>query len=280
MALEQRLRAEALSSGMPLSRLRKMVAFDRLLARLVHGAPSTWVLKGGLALQVRFADSARSTKDVDLQTREASARAVELLVSCALLDMDDYFSFAIARPTSVSPGGMRCAVEARLDGREFERFHVDLGVDQETVGTSMVARVTSLLAFAGVPPVEIACLPLEQHVAEKVHALTRPRGSGEGSRVKDLADIVLVAETSRLEAAVLAEALAVTFAAAATHEMPRELPTPPRDWVTPYRVLAEELGLQAENLDTAAATAKRLVDPILGGQTRGHWSPDGTGWHA
>ena len=33
-ALEDRLRAQSITSGMPLVRLRKMVAFDRFLARL------------------------------------------------------------------------------------------------------------------------------------------------------------------------------------------------------------------------------------------------------
>ena len=65
-ALETRLRNRSLSSGMPLVRLRKMVAFDRLLARLTKSQPDQWVLKGGLALQLRLGDRARTTKDIDL----------------------------------------------------------------------------------------------------------------------------------------------------------------------------------------------------------------------
>jgi hypothetical protein len=46
MALEERLRQESLSTGVPLVRLRKTVAFDRILARLAAGAGGSWVLKG------------------------------------------------------------------------------------------------------------------------------------------------------------------------------------------------------------------------------------------
>ena len=65
-ALETRLREQSLSSNLPLVRLRKMVAFDRLLTRIVQIQPNQWVLKGGLALQLRLGDRARTPKDIDL----------------------------------------------------------------------------------------------------------------------------------------------------------------------------------------------------------------------
>jgi hypothetical protein len=49
-ALETRLRTLSQRDKVPLVRLRKLVAFDRLLARLLHAQPEAWVLKGGLAL--------------------------------------------------------------------------------------------------------------------------------------------------------------------------------------------------------------------------------------
>lgn len=52
-ALEDRLRQQSLQSGIPLVRMRKMIAFDRFLARLFQAQPSQWVVKGGLALQLR-----------------------------------------------------------------------------------------------------------------------------------------------------------------------------------------------------------------------------------
>jgi len=48
-ALKTRLLVLSREGGGPLVRLRKSVAFDRLLARLFAVAPDRWVLKGGLA---------------------------------------------------------------------------------------------------------------------------------------------------------------------------------------------------------------------------------------
>lgn len=49
-ALENRLKTEALRTGVPYDRLRKEAAFQRLLARVQRVAPrDSWALKGALA---------------------------------------------------------------------------------------------------------------------------------------------------------------------------------------------------------------------------------------
>ena len=56
-ALEDRLQDIAKKEGVDLQRLRREVAFDRLLARLFQGGePRTvpWVLKGGYAMELRI----------------------------------------------------------------------------------------------------------------------------------------------------------------------------------------------------------------------------------
>jgi len=53
-ALEQRLITLANQTGVPLVRLRKLVVFDRLMARLSAVASSGWVLKGAVALNPKF----------------------------------------------------------------------------------------------------------------------------------------------------------------------------------------------------------------------------------
>jgi hypothetical protein len=64
-ALEERLRRLSLESNTSPSRLRKLVAFDRLLARMVAGEPGLWIIKGGYALEMRLGARARTTRDVD-----------------------------------------------------------------------------------------------------------------------------------------------------------------------------------------------------------------------
>jgi hypothetical protein len=65
-ALEARLKRYAVEEGVPLDRLRKEAAYQRLLARLVEVAPPvTWALKGGLAMIARVGRDARATRDAD-----------------------------------------------------------------------------------------------------------------------------------------------------------------------------------------------------------------------
>lgn len=77
IALETRLIERSQRDGIDLQRLRRHVAFDRLLARMFWGAArarNAWVLKGGYALEMRF-HRARTTKDLDLTRRPRAARA-------------------------------------------------------------------------------------------------------------------------------------------------------------------------------------------------------------
>ena len=60
-ALEERLTKIARVEGIDLQRIRRQVAFDRLLARLALAPGNPWVLKGGYAMELRYR-MARSTK--------------------------------------------------------------------------------------------------------------------------------------------------------------------------------------------------------------------------
>ncbi len=60
-SLEQRLATTARNTGVPINRLRKEGASQRLLTRLASGLPNdSWALKGGLALIARLDTVTRS----------------------------------------------------------------------------------------------------------------------------------------------------------------------------------------------------------------------------
>src|SRR5689334_13031612 len=102
-ALEARLNERARRDGVDLQRLRRQVAFDRLLARMFDPSQPVsegWVLKGGYALEMRF-HLARSTKDLDLTVRSGgersgdSASLRERLQLAASIDLPDFFTFIV-----------------------------------------------------------------------------------------------------------------------------------------------------------------------------------------
>lgn len=266
-ALEQRLRARAAGDGARLARDRKRVAFDRLLARLNEVAPGDWLLKGGFALDLRLADRARATRDVDLDWQADEEKLAETLIEAAGVSGDDFFTFGIER-TGMAPerlgGSHRFRVTASLAGRPFETFLLDVGLRSSLVDERDTLTTTDLLAFAEIEPVEVPAVPLERHIAEKLHAYTRRYGDDQpSSRVKDLIDLVLMSELASFEYSRLRDAIVRTFGERETHELPASLPAPPGDWAQPYRVLAAEVGLDAD-LASGHRAAAAFLDPILG----------------
>ena len=96
---------------------------------------------------------------------------------------------------------MRYRVRAELAGRRFEEVMVDMGFSDPLKWKPEPIRGQDLLAFADIEPIEVPVLPLEQHVAEKVHAYTRTYSQGRrSSRAKDLVDLVLVKQFMVLDA--------------------------------------------------------------------------------
>jgi hypothetical protein len=95
-ALEDRLK-NAQNETVGLSRLRKRVVFERLLARLSAQAVGEWVLKGGFALELRFDELSRSTKDIDVDWSLGEEDATERLLDAADLDIGDMFEFHLQR---------------------------------------------------------------------------------------------------------------------------------------------------------------------------------------
>jgi hypothetical protein len=280
-ALEDRLRHRSLQAGVPLVRLRKMVAFDRFLARLIQSSPDGWVLKGGLALQLRLEEGARTTKDMDLLHLAHQNDIHRALATAGALGMGDWFTFEVAKPVRPAMedfGGTRFGIRSILDGRIFEEFHLDIGVGDPIVGTIEYLITPALLEFADIQPTVVPCYPITQQIAEKVHALTRPHPSGEVSRVKDLVDILLLAELGEMDGEHLLQALQATFYARQTHSLPIIFPDIPAGWAISFRKIADEVGLSYRSLEDASNAVKRFLNPILSGEVRGRWDPVRWSW--
>ncbi len=284
-ALEDRLRARARGRQLPVARLRKEVVFDRLLARLLVVAPDRWILKGGLALDYRLGERARTTKDMDVGRQDTVEASTRDLMAAAQLDGGDYFVYTVEATDALAAleegAAVRYRVQADLAGRLFERAVIDVGFDAPFVHPVEYVRGPDLLTFADLAPVAVPTIPLAYHVAEKVHAYSRQYGPGgrPSTRVKDLIDLALIAATSLLTYGAVRAALEWTFTRRATHPLPLSLPVPPSGWAASYATIAREIGL-----DTAMAVgysrAALCLDPVLGGtgQSALTWQPDAGLW--
>lgn len=258
-ALETRLQTRASELGTDLQRLRRQVAFDRFLARMFSQGPKAaypWVLKGGYAMELRM-HFARTTKDIDLtlhdgtrlskNPKERAEQVRTMLQEAAASPFDDYFEFLVGEARQdldgAPEGGNRYPIQARMDGRDFARFHVDVGVGDEVLEPLEVVTGEDWLGFGGVAPPSFPIISAEQQFAEKLHAYTLPRGERVNTRTKDLIDMVLLIRGEKLDKDKTAAAVRATFLKRATHDVPRELDPPPAEWEPVFDALAKECDL-------------------------------------
>lgn len=271
-ALEDRLNRMARDQAVDVQRLRRKVAFDRLLSRLFQYPGSPWILKGGYAMELRIA-AARTTRDIDLTlTRVIDAPSPEALndsirrqlQAATTGEVPDHFNFLIGAPVmdlEAAPyGGARFPVEARLAGRIFARFHLDVAAGDIIVKPVIEAEGIDWLQFAGIPRCRVRMISGEQQFAEKIHAYTLPRAGRANSRVRDLIDLYLLVEAG-LNAGYTEECLEKTFARRNTHSQPGRLDPPPTAWARPFAELARECGISSQ-IEAAFQVISKFYESI------------------
>lgn len=277
MALENRLNQADLN----ITRLRKQISFERFLARMVEVAPTGWVLKGAFALDIRYGDRTRTTKDLDLAMKQPEEEGDQIVGKAAGFELHDYFSFRIRRKRvknlKIENPARTYAITSMVAGRTFEDFAIDISYNETPLSKPDDLRTLGHSSFAGVEAPTVPVVSIEQHLAEKVSAYNRDRDGRRSTRPKDLVDIVLISEdTHDLDALIVIDAVQTTLGVL-DESIPSSLPSPPTDWVRRYSALAKETGVTPD-LDQAYKLAAEFLDPILSGVASGVWSPKDRKW--
>lgn len=259
-ALETRLGNRSRETGIDLERLRRRAAFERLLVRLELGAPRRWIVKGGMALEIRIGDRARSTRDLDLALRDAEGDGSvvrDLLIDCLSVDREeDSFEFLVGEPVTITLDeagrpGWRFPVESRMAGRKFANVRLDVVARDDEISKTQRVELPGVLDFAGLERHEVEVVDPKQHFAEKVHAFTRSYGDRPNTRVRDLPDMVLLIDDGLEPTPELFSIVSRLFEARANVAMPVELPDAPSFWHENYPALAADLDVTAKTLDEA-----------------------------
>lgn len=263
MALEQRLLSRSKATGVSLDRLRRRVLFERIVSRLYAAEPGRWVLKGGMALELRLRDEARLTKDIDLGLRDEVTDAEELrerLVEALAIDAGDDKFTLIAGPVKQlmeDDGGRltwRVKVAAELAGRPFGGVQVDISPRAHELDTTDRVPLPNSLDFAGVVSPHVEIIDVNRHAAEKFHGMLRDYGDRDNTRVRDLVDLVILSEHKLLEPSALAGAVRLVWSERDGVGPPAVLPSLPTSWLGRYERLVAEHNLQAMSFPAAVST--------------------------
>lgn len=130
--------------------------------------------------------TARTTRDIDLAIKQLPIASsdwdanvsdvLESLREAGTLDLQDFFTFVFGNATQdldgAPYGGARFPVDARLAGRTFSKFHLDVSTGDVLREPYETLSGRDWLGFAGIDSAEFPAVSPEEQFAEKIHAYT------------------------------------------------------------------------------------------------------------
>lgn len=261
--LEKTLARVAKEQGVAQERLRRWVSFLALCGVLERAVSEqvldNYYLKGGVAMELRFAESARATKDVDIGVSGQGEQRLKLFQAAVALGFDE-FTFQIkGKPLNMDKvEAQRLELAVRYRTRAWQTIEVDLGpAGIEAVDLvkpairgldEMGLRVTS----------PIRCLNLNEQIAQKLHACTGPYSKG---RARDVLDILLIDLLGQSETSAVRAAAEQLFAQRATHAFPPTIRIPV-EWQAELEALAKELGYPATSQAEIETRFRAFVEAV------------------
>jgi Nucleotidyl transferase AbiEii toxin, Type IV TA system len=258
----------ARGGGIAVGRVQRWVSYMVLVGALErvrdgHGDP-LFLVKGGVAMELRLGLDARATKDFDTTFREAAGQMLDRLDEAL---RDPYGGFTLTRGEIDDVGPTRAKrlnVMLAYEGRSWSTVKLELSLAEGETGLE-VERVPAidLSRFGLEGPETVACLPLRFQIAQKLHACTTRRDDGkDNDRFRDLIDLILLRGlVDDKELAAVYEACVQIFDARDQHRWPPSLVVP-ESWAEPYARLATDLGVEVTDVEAAAERVREIIDEI------------------
>ena len=248
--LEKRLARVAREQGLDQERLRRWVSFLALCGVLEKALSErildSYYLKGGVALELRFATRARATKDLDLGLEGARANRPELLRRALELGFDD-FTFRVKAQTRdmEQADTVRVNVAVQYRTRAWQTVEVDLGPASRRKVDFVEPRIQGLRELGLNVTSPVRCLGLAEQVAQKLHACTAPFST---DRARDVLDILLIEMLGGLDYRRASAAAREVFEERATHAFPPAFAMP-AEWRPEVESLAVQRGFPQTGAD-------------------------------
>ncbi|MEU5196096.1 nucleotidyl transferase AbiEii/AbiGii toxin family protein [Streptomyces scabiei] len=291
-ALKHKARLLARSEGLPVADVLTSYFFSRLVVRVFHTQPDSWIVKGGHALLMRYAAAARLSQDIDIQHSAAGgiAEAVADLCKAAAHDMDDYLKFTPERTSLHENGaaGAKQLFRVHMGTHEVGVLRVDVVTGPVPSTPPDVRRVAPLidLAWPADWP-EARLYPIAHHLADKVCAMYERHHGSPSSRYRDLADILLISQHEAIDGSYAQLALRTEARRRRLADipgvdlvLPLSFQPPGPVWPDRYPAAGRQVpGLQGcTTWSEAAAAADAFLTPLLAPGPPGNWSAATATW--
>ncbi|WP_321474041.1 nucleotidyl transferase AbiEii/AbiGii toxin family protein [uncultured Paludibaculum sp.] len=237
--------------GINQERLRHWVSFLALCGVLERarqeGIVGVYYLKGGVALELRFALKARATRDLDLGMAGSRADRLQTLSRALRLEFDQFtFRLKAQQLEMENADAVRVQVAIQYRTRAWQTIEVDLG-SVTASEVDLVAPNVKGLAELGIPVISpVRCLNLADQLAQKLHACTGPASAG---RARDVLDILVMDSLGGIDYSQAGAAARRVFEVRATHPFPPVFVMPP-EWRPEVEAIAQELQFPLATAET------------------------------
>ena len=184
--------------GMPPARLQRWLnamivtaVLDRV--RDEDGEP-IFLLKGGLAMELRLQLRARATGDYDAAFRTRTEEVIDRLDEALAAPWNSFHLTRDALDTIPNTKAVRIRLRLSYKGRTWGSVQLEMAPVEGRMGLELDRVKTMALVPLQVPLPEVAnCVSLRYQAAQKLHACTEVFDEGrENDRFRDVMDILLV----------------------------------------------------------------------------------------
>lgn len=261
--LERLIDQYARANGIAAERVRRWLSTMALIGTLetvTLDERPRFLIKGGVAIELRLGLRARTTKDVDVVFRGASAELVDALEAAF---ESPYGRFSFRRKGEIErirdTESWRLSVQVSFGGRDWQTLQLEVG-PPEADEVELVPVAIGIEDFKVDRPQRVACLSLRYQVAQKLHAVTEQPEDRENLRFWDLMDLILLRALLQ-DLGAVREACVEIFAARATHAWPPALHVAP-GWAEPFTRLAVEHNFPITDVHAAADEVRLLIASI------------------
>lgn len=266
--LQRLIAAHSQAQGTPPARLQRWLNAMVITAMLDRARDENdepiFLLKGGLAMELRLRLRARVTTDYDTAFRARAEKVMDLLDQ-ALAQPWNSFEITRDAPEKV-PNTQAIRVRLRLSYKRRSWGSVQL--EMAAVEGSMGGEIDRVPAVPLDPlqipiPDAASCVSLRYQVAQKLHACTEVFATGrENDRFRDVMDILLV-ETLLHEVGLarVRTACLDIFNVRNKHAWPPTV-TVYESWRAPFAALARENDFTPADIDEATEALTDLIAAI------------------
>lgn len=269
--LQRWLTEWAEAEGVTAGRLQRRVSVLVVAAMLDHlrddDGNRRFVAKGGAALEMRFGNRARTSKDFDTVYRGALHEAAET-VAAAVDENWNGFAGRVTKVSEVEVPGMvvrpvRLTVKLTYKRRPFGTIPMEIAAPEGGALSTVDAVVVSLDPVGLPAPGTVSCLSVRYQIAQKLHACTDTLdGDRPNDRAHDLADLMLLEELlGDDDLGEVRDACLDVFTIRDKQPWPPAL-VPPDHWADLWAAIVEEDNFGVSDLDDAIDRVRVLIHRI------------------